>query len=82
MLPADVAGWASRAQGKVLNAGVPTCGGREIDFAICSKVVSGFVQSVVPIEGPTVQTHIPAHVRLRGLGRQATVMRPGFLSSS
>eukprot|EP00959_Pyramimonas_sp_CCMP1952_P039083 818300-Pyramimonas_sp.AAC.1 len=71
MLPEGVQGWALRAQAILLTTGAPTCGGREIDFGVCSRVLSGFIHAVVPMEGSTLQTHIPVHVRLRGLGRQA-----------
>ncbi|CAK0797095.1 unnamed protein product, partial [Prorocentrum cordatum] len=78
MEPEDVREWARSAGAALVAPGEPTCGSKVFDFAVVSKVLTGFVETVeVLLQAPT-KDHVPLKVVLRGVGPAARVQRPPF----
>ncbi|CAK0813782.1 unnamed protein product, partial [Prorocentrum cordatum] len=78
MEPEDVREWDRSAGAALVAPGEPTCGSKVFDFAVVSKVLTGFVETVeVLLQAPT-KDHVPLKVVLRGVGPAARVQRPLF----
>ncbi|CAK0788080.1 unnamed protein product [Prorocentrum cordatum] len=78
MEPEDVREWARSAGGALVAPEEPTCGSKVFDFAVASKVLTGFVDAAeVLLRAPT-KDHVPSKVVLRGVGPAAKVQRPLF----
>ncbi|CAK0792592.1 unnamed protein product, partial [Prorocentrum cordatum] len=66
MEPADVREWARSAGGALVGPEEPTCGSKVFDFAVVSRVLTGFVDvAEVLLRAPT-KDHVPFKVVLRG----------------
>ncbi|CAK0789309.1 unnamed protein product, partial [Prorocentrum cordatum] len=78
MEPVDVREWARSAGGALVCPEGPTCGSKVFDFAVVSRVLTGFVDvAEVLLRAPT-KDHVPFKVVLRGVAPDAKVQRPLF----
>eukprot|EP00959_Pyramimonas_sp_CCMP1952_P246989 5162141-Pyramimonas_sp.AAC.1 len=75
MLPSDVDKWATLVQGEIIAPGEPTCGARDLDFFICSRVLAPFVESVYLVSEAPAKSHAPVALKLSGIGVQVKVPR-------
>ncbi|CAK0837763.1 unnamed protein product, partial [Prorocentrum cordatum] len=76
MEPVGVREWAHSAGGALVAPEEPTGGSTVVDFAVVSKVLTGFVDAAeVLLRAPT-KDHVPCKVVLRGVGPAAKVQRP------
>ncbi|CAK0843900.1 unnamed protein product, partial [Prorocentrum cordatum] len=81
MEPVDVREWARSAGGALVGPEEPACGPKVFDFAVVSRVLTGFVDvAEVLLRAPT-KDHVPFKVVLRGVGPAAKVQRPLFLAA-
>ncbi|CAK0805995.1 unnamed protein product, partial [Prorocentrum cordatum] len=73
MLPSDVDKWAKLVHGEIIASGGPTCGARELDFFICSRVLAPFAESVYLVSEAPAKSHAPVALKLSGIGVQVKV---------